>query len=172
MRIYFWKINNEINAWIDNHPQLIHPSNVKDSVFVKINVTLVKKPKHLLQISVREIHTGMILPSSEGDFSGARTIDGNVCIGDASLRKYIKKYIKPMISRNNITCECETCIMAMLLQSDINKWRISQLWKLDKLYINSGTTRILERSNNYFIQYKTQIFPNDSHIHLRDCDAA
>ena len=49
----------------------------------------------------------------------------------------------------------------MLLQSDINKWIISQLTKLDKLYNNSASTRILERSNYYFIEYKKQIFPND-----------
>ena len=44
--------------------------------------------------------------------------------------------------------------------------------KLDKLYINSASIRILQRSKNYFIQYKNQIFPNNSHIFLRACDAA
>ena len=29
----------------------------------------------------------------------------------------------------------------------------------------------LEIPKNYFIEYKTQIFQNDSHIHLRACDA-
>ena len=75
-----------------------------------------------------------------------------------------------MSNRKKITCECKTCISAMLLQSDINKWIISQLSKLDKLYVNSESTRLLERSKNYFIEYKKQIFPNDSHIHLRACD--
>ena len=51
--------------------------------------------------------------------------------------------IKPMINIKNITCGCETCISAMLLQSDHNKWRISQLSKLDKLYINHASTRLL-----------------------------
>ena len=60
----------------------------------------------------------------------------------------------------------------MLLQSDLNKWRISELSKLNKLYINSVSTRLLERSNNDFIKYKTKILPNYSHIHLRACDAA
>ena len=57
-----------------------------------------------------------------------------------------------MSNRNNILCGCKTCISAMLLQSDLNKWRISKLAKLDKLYINSALTRLLERSNNYFIE--------------------
>ena len=47
----------------------------------------------------------------------------------------------------------------MLLKLDINKWRISQLAKLDKLYINYTSTRILERPKNDFIEYKKEIFP-------------
>ena len=60
----------------------------------------------------------------------------------------------------------------MLLQSDLNKRRISQLAKLDELYINSASTRLLQISKNSFIEYKKQIFPNDSYIHLKACDAA
>ena len=77
-----------------------------------------------------------------------------------------------MSDRNKITRGCETCISFMLLQPDLNKWRISQLDELDKLYINSTPTRLLERPQNDFIEYTKQIFPNDSHIHLRACDYA
>ena len=34
------------------------------------------------------------------------------------------------------------------------------------------STRLLERYKNDFIEKKKQIFPNDSHINLRACDAA
>ena len=88
-----------------------------------------------------------------------------------SLREYIPKYIKTTSNRNKITCGCETCISAMLLQLDLNKWRLSQLTKLDKLYINSASTRLLQISNNYFIEYNNQVFPNNSHIYLKSCDA-
>ena len=54
---------------------------------------MVKKKKHLLKISVRELQNDMILTSSEGGFSGARKIDGNIFIGHTSLRKYMPKYI-------------------------------------------------------------------------------
>ena len=97
-------------------------------------------------------------------FSDARTVDGNICIGDTSLSKYMEKYIKPMSNRNKITCGFKTCISDMLLQSYLNKWRISQWSKLNKLYINSTSTRISERSNNDCIEYKKRISPNDSHI--------
>ena len=55
----------------------------------------------------------------------------------------------------------------MFIQSDINKWRLSQLEKLDKLYINSESTRFLQRSRHNSIEYKNQTFTNHSHIHLR-----
>ena len=69
-----------------------------------------------------------------------------------SLMKCMKKYIIPMSNIDKITCGCRTCISAMLLQSHLNKWRISQLEKLDKLYINSASTRILQTSKNDFIE--------------------
>ena len=102
----------------------------------------------------------MIFPSYEAGFFRSRTVYGNICIGDKSLSKYMPKYIKLMSNRKNITCGCETCINVMLLQSDLNKWRISQLSKLDKLYINSASTRLLEISKNGFLEYRKKIFPN------------
>ena len=65
-------------------------------------------------------------------------MDVKVCIGDTYLRKYMPKYLKPMNNINNITRECEICIRAKLLQSDLNKWKLSQSAKYDKLYINSA----------------------------------
>ena len=44
------KLVNELHAWIENHPHLIHPPNVSYSLFIKINGTLVNKQKHILQI--------------------------------------------------------------------------------------------------------------------------
>ena len=80
-------------------------------------------------------------------------------------------YIKLTSNINEITCGCETCISAMLLQLDLNKWRWSQQAKLDKLYINSASNRLLQRSKIGFIEYKHQTFPNISHINLKACDA-
>ena len=97
---------------------------------------------------------------------------GKVCIGDTSLRNNMPKYTKPISNRNNITRGCKTCIIAILLQSDLNKQRLLKLAKLDTSYINSESTRLLKRSNIDLIDYKNQIFTNNSHIHLRACDAA
>ena len=62
------KLVNELHAWSKNHPHVIHSLNVKHVLFVKIIGTLVKKQKHLLQISVQELHNDMILPISEDVF--------------------------------------------------------------------------------------------------------
>ena len=80
------------------------------------------------------------------------------------------KHIKTMNKRNKSTCGCEICTGSMLLQSDLNKWRLTQLEKLDKLYINAASTRILQKYKIDYIVYKNQIFPKYSQIHLRACD--
>ena len=89
-----------------------------------------------------------------------------------SLRKYTTKYIKPTRNRNKITRGWKTCINSVLVQLDINKWRLLKLAKLDKLYINSASNRLLQRSKIDLIEYKNQIFPNDSHINLRASNVA
>ena len=47
----------------------------------------------------------------------------------------------------------------MLIQLYLNIWRLSQLAQLYKLYINSASTKILQRSMIDFIEYNNQIFP-------------
>ena len=102
---------------------------------------------------------------------GVRNEDVRVCIGDIYLRKYMPKHMELTNNINNITCGCENCISAMLLQYNFNKWRVELLAQLDKLYINAASSRILQRSKKYYIEYKNQIFPNNPHIHLRACNA-
>ena len=74
-----------------------------------------------------------------------------MCIGDTYLIKYTPKYRNPMIKINRITCGCETFISAMFLSSDLNIWWLTQLAKLDQLYINNESTSILQISNIYYI---------------------
>ena len=112
----------------------------------------------------------MILLIPENVFNGTRTADGKTCIGDTSLSKYMPEYLKPMININKIKCGCKTYISAMSLQSDINIWRISELVKVDKLYIVYASTLLLQISNSDIIQYMNDTFPKISHIHLRACD--
>ena len=62
--IFYEELVNQLHSWIENHPNGIHLPNLQDLLFVKINGTLVKKQKHILQISVRELHNDMIFPIS------------------------------------------------------------------------------------------------------------
>ena len=77
-----------------------------------------------------------------------------------------------MSNRNSITCGSETCISAMLIQLDLNKCWLTLLEKIDKLYINTTSTRILQRYKKDYIENNNQTNSKKSHIHLRACDAA
>ena len=54
----------------------MHYPILKDSIFVKINSTLVKKQKRILQISGRDLQNDKIIPISEGGLFGTRVVDG------------------------------------------------------------------------------------------------
>ena len=45
----------------------------------------------------------MMLTSSEGGFYVVRTVDGNIFIGDTSLRKYMPKYNKDQWATETIS---------------------------------------------------------------------
>ena len=107
---------------------------------------------NLIQISVLELHNDLILPIPQGGFFGARNVDGKLCIGYTFMRKYMPIYIKPMRNIDHIKQGRKTCLSVMLLQPDFNKCRLSKLDKLDKLYINSASTRLLQRSKIYFVE--------------------
>ena len=49
----------------------------------------------------------------------------------------------------------------MLLQSYLNKCRLSQFSKVDKTYINYASTKLLQISKINLIEYKNQMFPNN-----------
>ena len=92
--------------------------------------------------------------------------------GDNSLRNYMSKDIKPTRNINKIACGCETCISAMLIQYDFNKWRFNKIEFFYELYINAASTRLSLRSKRYYDEYNNKIFTNRSHIDILACDAA
>ena len=54
--------------------------------------------------------------------------------------------------------QMQTYISAMLLQSYLNKRQLSQLDRIDKLYIKSALSRLLQRSKIDFVGYKIKYF--------------
>ena len=90
--IFSENLVNELHAWIEIHPHVIHFPNLKDLLFVKINGNLVKKEAFTSNISTRDaqLYDSTNFP---GRFFGSRTFDGKLCIGNTSLSKYIPIYI-------------------------------------------------------------------------------
>ena len=83
-------------AVLKKYPHVIQSPDLTDSIFVKVNVTLVNKNNHILQISVRELQNDLIFPFSRGGFYGARNEHGKVYIGDKFPIKYIPKHINQL----------------------------------------------------------------------------
>ena len=100
----YGKLFNAFTDWREKYPHVIKSPNVSDLIFVKSNVTFVKKKKDLLRISVQELHNDIILPISQVGFFGSINGSVKVCLGDMSLSNYMPKHIKPMSNINNITC--------------------------------------------------------------------
>ena len=97
----------------------------------------------------------MILSISQGVCFGTKNADGKVCIGDTSLRKYMSKNIKSTSNLNKITRGRKKCIIEMLLKSDLNKSRVSQLSGLDQVYTNSDSIRSLQISKIDLVEYNS-----------------
>ena len=49
---------------------------------------------------------------------------------------------------------------------------VNTFGKIEKLYINTTSTRIIQRYKKDYIEYNNQNNSKKSHIHLRTCDAA
>ena len=85
--IFSEKFVDKLHDCTEKNTHVIQPPKVSNSLFVKTNVTLVKKQNQILQISVLDLHNDMILTIPQGGCFGERTVDGKVCIVDTSLRK-------------------------------------------------------------------------------------
>ena len=64
------------------------------------------------------MHNDLVLPVTQGGFSGDRDEEGIVYIIDTSLIKYMPKHMNKISSINKITRVCETFISDIFLQSD------------------------------------------------------
>ena len=78
--LFSGKIVNKFYDWMEKNSHVIQSQNVSESLFVKINCDVVNEQKHLLQISVQELHNYLTLPIYQGCFFGARNEDGEVFI--------------------------------------------------------------------------------------------
>ena len=73
------------------------------------------KWKHLHQIYVHRLHNDLNLAFTQGGFYGSYEKSDRIFISNTSLRKYIIRIKKPMITWYNIKRGYEICISSMSL---------------------------------------------------------
>ena len=98
--IFYEKLVNELHAWIESLPHVIDSFNFLYPSFVKINANIVNKQKHLLQISVRDLHNNMILQIFQRRSFCSRTVNENYVLEIRHLGSTCQKHIKPISNRN------------------------------------------------------------------------
>ena len=78
-----------------NHPQVLQSPIVNDCLKVKIDGHTEPKlvPKHLLQVSVRELHNNILITTIDGGLKEARDEDDNRIISDYTLHSLLTTLI-------------------------------------------------------------------------------
>ena len=104
----------ELHEWVKGHRDVIACPNGKDTLKIKMEGQKdpVLMEKLLIQISIRELHNDLVKPMSEGGFAGARDKEGNIIIGDTTLKRLLPPQLRKMTKRNKILCGCETYLQA------------------------------------------------------------
>ena len=82
-----------------------------------------------------------------------------MCIGDTSSRKYIYRHIKTTGNRYRVTCVYKTCIGSILLQSDLNKLKVSQtcFWKISQKISSKCLVKIMK---DIYEVYRNEVYYN------------
>ena len=117
------KINEHIKfnlyAWITCHPQVFQSpiSNdcLKDKFDDQTELQLV--PKHLLQVSVRELHNSLLSDPNDGGLKDAMDEDDHIIISDSTLCSLFPPQLKQMSARYKVMCGCECFISAKSIHS-------------------------------------------------------
>ena len=59
-------------------------------------------PKVLLQVSVRELHNGLVSDSNDGGIKEARDEENNIIISNSTLRTFLPPQLKQMSARYKV----------------------------------------------------------------------
>ena len=119
-------------SWITSHPQVVQSPISNDCLKVMLDDQTEPQlvPKHLLQVSVREIHNSLVSDPNDGGIKDARDEDSNTIISDSILRSLLPPQLKQMSALYKILCGCECCISAKSIHSSLLSWCDSYLKKL------------------------------------------
>ena len=123
------KINEQIKrnlyTWITCHPQVVQSpiSNYCLKVLLDDQTEPQLVPKLLFQVSVRETHNSLVSDLNDGGLKYAWYEDGNIIIGDSTLRSLLPPQLKQISARYRVVCGCECCISAKSIHSSFLSWR-------------------------------------------------
>ena len=103
------KIKHNLYTWITRHPQVFQSPIFNDCLKFMLDDQTEPQlvPKLLLQVSVRELHLGLVSDPNVDGLKDARDEYGNIIISDSTLRLLLSPQLKQMSVRCKIMCGCE-----------------------------------------------------------------
>ena len=135
------ELKKEMYAFIKQYHHIVHSPLKNDTILVRDPddpSTKIKKPKLLLQVSIRELHNGLIasVPSCKKN--------GKPLISDTKLRMILPKEVRRMTSHHKTMCACIVCVQMRLCQESHNRFKCRLLKKMND-EINSVRTGVRSR---------------------------
>ena len=81
------QIKHNMYTWIASHTQVVQSPISSDCLKVMFDDHTEPQlvPKHLLQVSVRELHNSLVSDTNDGGLKDARDEDGKIIISDSTL---------------------------------------------------------------------------------------
>jgi hypothetical protein len=126
------EIREKLNLWILGHPHVIQSPITNDTLLIVNQETgiMIRVPKLLIEISVRELHNDLLELPESGGLAEARDAEGKVIISDSVLRCLLPPQLRKMTARHKQMCGCEVCLTVIGMQQSLNAWRHRLLRKL------------------------------------------
>ena len=103
--------------FILQHPQVVVFPIGNDCLTLSIDSQVEPQlvPKLVLRVSVRELHTSMVIPPEEVGLKEERYSDNNIIISDSDLRNILPPQLKKMTYQYKFLCGCECCISTKIM---------------------------------------------------------
>ena len=98
-------IKRNLYAWITRHPQVVQSPIYNHCLKVTFDDQIEPQllPKHLLWVSVRELHNSLVSDTNDGGLKYARDEYDNIVIIDSTLRLLLPPQLKPIL-HNTRSC--------------------------------------------------------------------
>ena len=167
-----------VQEWVLKHPEVVQSPLVNDTLLVPDEDGVKQRvPKHLLRISVWELHNDLMNRDERVGCPAAYDADGNLIISDTTLRNIMPKNVKRITERHKQLCGCEPCIAAKTLHESLLHWRTKhskdlkrEMTRLQQDNSEAANTRLsdLNRRWSKFVQQTRDGGRNPKHPTAKD----